>query len=181
MRNSLSFSWNKDNLLIFPGKVGGKDTKVYMTDTEKCTKVNAPLFFPQKQMEVIQICQNLVANTAMIFMSWTHCNCQKQNSAESTRDVRDSQEEKQLTLPDDKLFPDPFGSWVFCRGSQYSKRKTAFCLLQSGLRWYLLSSWSHLKHMHFFYTCNGEHFFYVLALNKCSMRADDFVVSAGIH
>lgn len=24
MRNSLSFSWNKDNLLIFPGKVGGK-------------------------------------------------------------------------------------------------------------------------------------------------------------
>lgn len=41
----------------------------------------------------------------------------EQSSAKSARDLRDSQEEKQLTLPDPKLFPDPFGSRMFDRGS----------------------------------------------------------------
>lgn len=56
-------------------------------------------------------------------MGRTHSSCRKmvlsseQNSAESSRDLRDSQEEKQLTLPDAKLFPDPFGSRMFGKGS----------------------------------------------------------------
>lgn len=65
----------------------------------------------------------MIANTALNSMGQTHSGCQKmvlsseQSSAESTRDLRDSQEEKQLTLPDAKLFPDPFGSRMFGRGS----------------------------------------------------------------
>lgn len=80
----------------------------------------------------------------------------KQNSAESTRDLIDSQEEKQLTLPDAKLFPDPFGSRMFGRGSQYSKGKMAFCLLGSGLRRYLLRRLESFEAQARLYLSNGE-------------------------
>lgn len=83
----------------------------------------------------------------------------KQNSAESTRDLIDSQEEKQLTLPDAKLFPDPFGSRMFGRGSQYSKGKMAFCLLGSGLRRYLLRRLESFEAQARLYLSNGEAIF----------------------